>query len=73
MAGSRSVCILLRLTKPSTRMSTTPTSTVKGFLTLNFDSMVPLHFPTDWSVGFSSVSIAQPPLLCKAGAAVLFL
>ena len=36
--GSRSSCILMILTTPSTIMMMTITSTVNGFFTLNFDT-----------------------------------
>ncbi len=36
MSGSKSVVILVNATTPSTMTSTTPTSTVYGFFTLNF-------------------------------------
>ena len=48
-SGSRFVCIFVMATKPRISTMTTATSTVNGFLTLNF-SISPYRFPTGYKV-----------------------
>ncbi len=59
--GSRSAVILVKDTTPRTMANTTPTNTVYGFFTLNFDIIMPptasisqkcFYIPSDWSVSF---------------------